>query len=308
LLSALALACIAWRHGGLSGGDPTAGLFCLLLVPAFFAPLRAFAAAYHERLSATGAAAALAPLLLDPAPEGLLLQEMPPKVVVTFTEVRLSYDAARAPALDGLSFRVNAGETMVLVGPSGAGKSSVLRLLMGFNRPEAGRISINGQDAMALRPEELRRLSSYIGQKPHLFRASLRENIRFARPDATAEQVEAAARAARVADFAEGLPQGLDTLVGEGGWGLSGGQAQRVALARAFLRDTPLVLLDEPTAHLDPGTEAEVIESLHKLCIGRTAIIASHSAAARARLGRVLELNGGRLAGGNRPVQAGGQV
>ena len=304
LLSALALACIAWRHGGLPGGDPTAGLFCLLLVPAFFAPLRAFAAAYHERMAAAGAAAALAPLLLEPEPEGLLLQEMPPKVVVTFTEVRLSYDAARAPALDGLSFRVNAGETLVLAGPSGAGKSSVLRLLMGFNRPEAGRIAINGQDATALRPAELRRISSYIGQKPHLFRASLRENIRFARPEATAAQVEAAARAARVADFAAGLPQGLDTLVGEGGWGLSGGQAQRVALARAFLRDTPLVLLDEPTAHLDPGTEAEVIDSLLKLCLGRTAIIASHSAAARARLGRVLEISGGRVAGSNRAIQA----
>ena len=224
LLSALALACIAWRHGGLDGHDPTAGLFCLLLVPAFFAPLRAFAAAYHDRLAAAGAAAALAPLLLDPPAEGLLLEAMPPRVVVTFTEVRLSYDPARPPALDGLSFRVNAGETLVLAGPSGAGKSSVLRLLMGFNRPEAGRISINGQDAMALRPEELRRLSSYVGQKPHLFRASLRENIRFARPDATAGQVEAAARAARVLDFARSLPQGLDTLVGEGGWGISGGQ------------------------------------------------------------------------------------
>jgi ATP-binding cassette subfamily C protein CydD len=307
LLSALALACIAWRHGARAftagGGDPTAGLFCLLLVPAFFAPLRAFAAAYHERMAAAGAAAALAPLLLEPEPEGLLLQEMPPKVVVTFTEVRLSYDAARAPALDGLSFRVNAGETLVLAGPSGAGKSSVLRLLMGFNRPEAGRISINGQDAMALRPAELRRLSSYVGQKPHLFRASLRDNIRFARPEATAAQVEAAARAAHVTDFAAGLPQGLDTLVGEAGWGLSGGQAQRVALARAFLRDTPLVLLDEPTAHLDPGTEAEVIDSLQKLCLGRTAIIASHSATIRARLGRVLEISGGRVTGSSRAAQ-----
>jgi ATP-binding cassette subfamily C protein CydD len=228
---------------------------------------------------------------------------MPPRVVVTFTEVRLSYDPARPPALDGLSFRVNAGETVVLAGPSGAGKSSVLRLLMGFNRPEAGRISINGQDAMALRPEELRRLSSYVGQKPHLFRASVRENIRFARPDATEEQVEAAARAARVLDFAESLPQGLDSLVGEGGWGLSGGQAQRVALARAFLRNTPLVLLDEPTAHLDPGTEAEVIESLQRLCMGRTAIIASHSTAARVRLGRVLEIEAGRVAGTPRVAQ-----
>ncbi|GGC40508.1 thiol reductant ABC exporter subunit CydD [Siccirubricoccus deserti] len=302
LLAAGAIACTAWRYGGFAG-DPTAGVFALLLVPAFFAPLRAFSAAYHERLAATGAAAALAPLLDRPAAEGLALEAMPPRVVVTFSDVRLSYDPARAPALDGLSFRVNAGETLVLAGPSGAGKSSVLRLLMGFIRPDAGRMAINGQDAMALRPEELRRLSSYIGQKPHLFRGSIRENIRFARPEATAAQVEAAAQAARVTDFAAALPEGLDTAVGEGGWGLSGGQAQRVALARAFLRDTPLVLLDEPTAHLDPGTEAEVIESLQRLCLGRTAIIASHSGA-RAQLGRVLEIAAGRVPGTARQVPA----
>jgi ATP-binding cassette subfamily C protein CydD len=175
----------------------------------------------------------------------------------------------------------------------------VLRLLMGFARPDSGRIAINGQDATALRPEELRRLSAYIGQRSHLFRASIRENIRFARPEATDAQVEAAAVAARVTGFAEALPQGLDTLVGEGGWGLSGGQAQRVALARAFLRDAPLVLLDEPTAHLDPGTEAEVLESIRRLCIGRTAIVASHAHAARS-LGRVLEIDHGRAPGAAR--------
>jgi len=301
LLSAGAIACIAWRQGSFAA-DPAAGIFALLAVPAFFAPLRAFAAAYHDRLSATGAAAALAPLLAPPAAPGLLLEAMPPRVVVTFTEVRLSYDPARPPALDGLSFRVNAGETLVLAGPSGAGKSSVLRLLMGFARPESGRIAINGRDATALRPAELRRLSAYVPQRAHLFRASIRENIRFARPEASAGQVEAAAAAAHVTAFAAGLPQGLDTPVGEGGWGLSGGQAQRVALARAFLRDTPLVLLDEPTAHLDPGTEAEVIESLQRLCLGRTAIIASHSGA-RARLGRVLEIAEGRVAGSGRQAQ-----
>ncbi|TDH62814.1 thiol reductant ABC exporter subunit CydD [Dankookia rubra] len=304
LLSAGVLACLAWRHRALLGGgaDPTAALFSLLLVPAFFAPLRGFAAAYQDRLSAAGAAAALAPLLAEGPVPGLLLEEMPPRVVVTFTDLRLSYDPARPPALDGLSFRASAGETLVLAGPSGAGKSSVLRILMGFARPDAGRVSINGQDAMALQPAELRRLSAYVGQHPHLFRATLRENIRFARPEATPEQVEAAARAAHVLDFAEGLPQGLDTLVGEGGWGLSGGQAQRVALARAFLRDAPLVLLDEPTAHLDPGTESQVIESLQRLCLGRTAIIASHSGA-RARLGRVLEIEAGRALGTPRAAQ-----
>jgi ATP-binding cassette subfamily C protein CydD len=314
LLAALCIGLLAWHHaarlGNAGGADPAAAVFALLLVPAFFAPLRAFSAAYHERLAAEGAAAALAPLLLAPEPEkpGLLLEEIPKRVVVAFSDVRLVPDPARPPALDGLTFRANAGETLVLTGPSGAGKTSVLRLLMGFARPDGGRVAINGRDATALRPSELRRLSAYVGQRPHLFRATLRENIRLARPEASDAAVEDAARAARVADFAASLPRGLDTALGEGGWGLSGGQAQRVALARAFLRDAPLVLLDEPTAHLDPGTEAEVVESLRHLCSGRTAIIASHSAALRAGWGRVLRIENGRAAGPPRQAQAGERV
>jgi ATP-binding cassette subfamily C protein CydD len=300
VLAAGAIACLAIRHGMVLGAahpDPTAAIFCLLLVPAFFQPLRNFSQSYHERLAARGAAAELAPLLDAPAATGLLLEAVPPKVVVTFTDVKLTYDPSRPPALDGLSFRVMPGETLVLSGPSGAGKSSVLRLLMGFRAPDSGRIALNGQDATRLRPEELRRLSAYVGQRAHLFRATLRDNIRLARPGATDAEVEAAAEAARVMDFARGLTQGLDTLVGEGGFGLSGGQAQRVAVARAFLRDAPLVLLDEPTAHLDPGTEAEVLESLRRLCAGRTAIVATHSRAAQRMLGRVLELEAGRAVG-----------
>jgi len=300
-LAAAAIASLAIRHGavlGLTHPDPVAAIFCLLLVPAFFAPLRSFSQAYQERLSSRGAAAELAPLLAEPElPPGLLLQEVPAKLVVTFQDVRLTYDPSRPPALDGLSFRVMPGETLVLAGPSGAGKSSVLRLLMGFRRPDSGRIALNGQDATALAPAELRRLSAYVGQRAHLFRATLRENIALARPEASAAEVEAAAEAARVMDFAKDLPQGLDTLLGEGGFGLSGGQAQRVAVARAFLRDCPLILLDEPTAHLDPGTEAEVLDSLRRLCAGRTAIIASHSRAAQRALGRVIEIEAGRAIG-----------
>ncbi|WP_439595204.1 thiol reductant ABC exporter subunit CydD [Falsiroseomonas sp.] len=299
-LAAGAIACLAIRHGAVLGQnhpDPAGAIFCLLLVPALFTPLRAFSQAYHERLSARGAAAELAPLLDGEAQAGLKLEEMPGKLVVSFQDVRLTYDPTRAPALDGLSFRVLPGETLVLAGPSGAGKSSILRLLMGFRRPDSGRISLNGQDATLLAPAELRRLSSYVGQRAHLFRGTIRENIALARPEATAAEVEAAATAARVTDFAKTLPQGLETQVGEGGFGLSGGQAQRVAIARAFLRDTPLVLLDEPTAHLDPGTEADVLDSLRRLCTGRTAIIASHSRAAQRALGRVLEIEAGRAQG-----------
>ncbi len=289
LLSAAALGLMAWQR-------PGGSLFPLLLVPAFFAPLRAFSAAYHEAMSARGAAAALAPLLALPEPQGLLLQEVPLKVVLTAQDLRLTYDPLRGPALDGVSFHVNAGEALVLWGPSGSGKTSLLRLLMGFLPADSGRLAINGRDILALKPAELRRLSAYVGQRAHLFRATLRENIRFARPDATDAQVEAAAKAARVTDFAAELPDGLDTLMGEAGWGLSGGQAQRVALARAFLRNSPLVLLDEPTAHLDPATEAEVIESLQRLAIGRTVVIASHSPLLRAAFPRVLELDAGRPA------------
>jgi ATP-binding cassette subfamily C protein CydD len=303
-IAAAVLACLAWRHGaallrdGIAGHPaPVTALFAILLVPAFFAPLRAFSAAYHERMSAAGAAGALAPLLAGAPAGGLRLEEMPNRLVLTFTDVRLTYDPARPPALDGLSFRVMPGETLVLAGPSGAGKSSVLRLLMGFVRPDSGRIALNGQDATTLAPAELRRLCAYVGQRAHLFHATLAENIRFARPEASEAEVLAAARAAGVMGFAADLPQGLDTLLGEGGWGLSGGQAQRVAVARAFLRDAPLVLLDEPTAHLDPATEAELIESLRRLCVGRTAIVATHSRAARRALGRVLEIDAGRLAG-----------
>jgi ATP-binding cassette subfamily C protein CydD len=298
-LAAGAIACLAIRHGAVLGQnhpDPAGAIFCLLLVPALFTPLRAFSQAYHERSAANGAAAELAPLLAGEPPGGLVLEEMPRKLVVSFQDIRLTYDPTRPPALDGVTFRAVPGETVVLAGASGAGKSSILRLLMGFRRPDSGRISLNGQDATQLTPAELRRLSSYVGQRAHLFRATIWENIALARPDATAAEVEAAATAARVTDFAKALPEGLETLVGEGGFGLSGGQAQRVAIARAFLRDTPLVLLDEPTAHLDPGTEAEVLDSLRRLCTGRTAIVASHSRAAQ-RLGRVLEIAAGRVAG-----------
>jgi ATP-binding cassette subfamily C protein CydD len=172
----------------------------------------------------------------------------------------------------------------------------VLRLLMGFVKPTSGRIAINGEDVTRLKPAELRRLSAYVGQRAHLFGGTLRENIRLARPEATDAEVLRAAEAARVMAFAAKLPQGLETVVGEGGFGLSGGQAQRVALARAFLRDSPLVLLDEPTASLDPGTEAEVMEAIARLCTGRTVIIATHSPQLMGLSGRVIELAGQRVA------------
>jgi ATP-binding cassette subfamily C protein CydD len=295
-----ALVSLAIRYGLMfaahDSASPVRALFCLLLVPEFFGPLRTFALAYQDRLHAEGAAAELSklPPLPAPAPMREVRTVAARGVTVAFEDVRLTWDPARGPALDGLSFRVPAAETLVLAGPSGAGKSSVIEILLGFVRPESGRVTLNGADIADLVPEALSRLTAWIGQRPLLFAGTIRENIRFARPEATDEEVEEAARSARVTAFAEALPEGLDTLVGEGGYGVSGGQGQRIAIARAFLKNAPLLLMDEPTAHLDPTTEAEVLESLRRLALGRTVILASHSSAAHAFAGRRLDIRKGR--------------
>jgi ATP-binding cassette subfamily C protein CydD len=301
LAAALAFVLLALRYGvdliATHVTQPGIALFVLLLVPECFAPLRAFAAAYQDRLHATGAAEAL--LDLPPAPEPQPQREIRTVaargVAVAFEDVHLTWDPARGPALKGLSFRVPAGETLVLVGPSGAGKSTVIEILLGFVRPNQGRVTINGADIADLVPQALARLTAWIGQRPVLFAATIRDNIHFARPEATSDEVEEAARNASVEEFTATLPDGLDTRVGEGGYGLSGGQAQRVAIARAFLKNAPLLLLDEPTAHLDPATEMEVLDSLRRLALGRTVILASHSAAAHGFAGRRVDIRDGRV-------------
>src|SRR5208337_3569763 len=166
----------------------------------------------------TGAADGLIDLPPAPAPAPTAPHEIRTiaanGVTVAFEDVRLTWDPARGPALDGLSFRVPAGETLVLAGPSGAGKSTVLEILLGFVRPDSGKVTINGADIGALVPQALARLTAWIGQRPVLFAGSIRDNIRFARPEASDDEVAEAARNARVAEFAAALPQGLDTLVG----------------------------------------------------------------------------------------------
>ncbi len=302
LATALALVLLAlrygnqWREGTL--GDPRAALMVLLLTPEFFAPLRAFSAAYQDLFHATAAAEAL--IDVPPMPASGPIRDIrtveTQGISITFEDVRLTWDKSRGPALNGLSFRVPAGETVVLAGPSGAGKSSAIELLLGFIRPDSGRVVINGRDITDLVPQALSAITAWIGQRPVLFAGSIRDNIRFARPDATEDELAQAVRASKVDGFAAQLPEGLDTMVGEGGHGLSGGQAQRIAIARAFLKNAPLLLLDEPTAHLDPATESEVLDGLRRLAAGRTVILASHSAAARAFSGRRLDIRDGRIA------------
>ncbi|MSP03003.1 MAG: thiol reductant ABC exporter subunit CydD [Acetobacteraceae bacterium] len=301
LAAALALVLLAlrygqqWHEGTLT--DPRIALMVLLLTPEFFAPLRAVSAAYQDMFHATAAAESLVDVPPVPAPPPIrdIRTVETHGVSVQFEDVRLTWDKSRGPALNGLSFRVPAGETVLLAGPSGAGKSSAIELLMGFVRPDSGRVVINGRDIADLVPQALSAITAWIGQRPVLFSGTIRENIRFARPDATAEQFAEALRAARVDGFTEQLPDGLDTVVGEGGYGLSGGQAQRIAIARAFLKNAPLLLLDEPTAHLDPATESEVFDGLRRLAAGRTVILATHAAAARTFSGRRLDIRDGRI-------------
>ena len=300
LAAALAFVVLALHYGllRLSGSltHPAAALFLLFLVPEFFAPLRGFAAAYQDRLHAVGAAEALVDLPPLPAPQPLreVRTVAARGIAVAFEDVHLTWDPARGPALNGLSFRVPDGETLVLAGPSGAGKSTVIEILLGFVRPDRGRVTINGADIADLVPQALARLTAWIGQRPVLFAGTIRDNIRFARPEATDAEVEEAARNASITEFSAALPDGLGTAVGEGGYGLSGGQAQRVAIARAFLKNAPLLLLDEPTAHLDPATEGAVLDSLRRLALGRTVILASHSSAAHGFAGRRLDISDGR--------------
>ncbi len=299
---ALALVVLAIRYGHaalLHRLNPAPALFVLLAVPEFFAPLRAFSVAYQDRAQASAAAEAISAL---PAAPTIPTASAPIRTVsahgvsITFEHVGFTWDPARGPALQDISFRVPAGESLVLAGPSGAGKSTIIEILLGFVQPQAGRVLVNGADLATIVPDALMRMIASIGQRPVVFAGTLRDNIRFARPDASEREVESAARNARVTAFAEVLPQGLDTVIGEGGYGLSGGQAQRVAIARAFLKNAPLLLLDEPTAHLDPATESDVMDSLRRLSVGRTVVIASHAASALSFGHRRVDLRDGRLA------------
>ena len=279
--------------------DPGRAVAVVLLTLELFAPLRAFALAYQDRSAANAAADAIAGL--PPPPEPAASRDTPRTiqatgVAVAFEHVTLHWDPDRPAALDDLSFRVPAGETLVLAGPSGAGKSSVFDVLLGFVSPEHGRATLNGIDVADLAPAALARLTAWVGQKPVLLAASLADNIRFARAEATDAEVMAAATAARLGPLLDSLPDGMATMLGEGGYGLSGGQAQRLSIARAYLRNAPLLLLDEPTSQLDPATERDVLDSLRRLLVGRTAIIASHSTAVHGFAGRRLDLVDGRLA------------
>lgn len=231
------------------------------------------------------------PTVLDPpSPEPLRAATAD----VRFEQVRFAH--AGAPVLfDGLDLVVPSGTKVGLVGRSGGGKSTLTQLLLRMMDIQSGTIRVGGQDIARLRQADLRGLIAYVPQEPAMFHRSLHENIAFARPDATKEEVLAAARAAHVTEFAETLPDGFDTLVGERGVKLSGGQRQRVALARAILRDAPILLLDEATSALDSESEVLIQEALWRIMAGRTALVVAHRLSTVARMDQLVVLDRGEI-------------
>ncbi len=195
---------------------------------------------------------------------------------VALEGVRARYPHEERPALDAVSLRLEPGERVALLGPSGAGKTTVANLLLRFLDPERGRVTVAGRDVREYRQDDVRHLVSVAGQESHLFSASIRDNVRLPRPDATDDEVADALRRARIWDWICRLPDGLDTFVGEEGRELSGGQRQRIVLARALLAGAPVLVLDEPTAHLDPHTASELVDDVFSAAGDRTVLLITH--------------------------------
>jgi ATP-binding cassette subfamily B protein len=231
------------------------------------------------------------PTVKDPvAPDPL----RPKASDVRFEQVTFAH-AGGLPLFAGLDLTVPTGTRLGLVGRSGGGKTTLTRLLLRMMDIDDGRILIGGQDISKLRQSDLRGLIAYVPQDPAMFHRTLRDNIAFARPAATDAEIRQAAEAAHVTEFADALPDGFDTMVGERGVKLSGGQRQRVALARAILRDAPILLLDEATSALDSESEILIQQALWRLMEGRTALVVAHRLSTVARMDQLVVLDHGRI-------------
>lgn len=289
------------------------GLFLLLMAPEVYNPLRLLAAHYHDRAAAKAAIgeieAQLGALPSSPSLRGERSTHLGRVRGPSLDAVRAEGRGALGLALAALTLRtpdqarvlladanlvISPGDHVAILGPSGSGKSTLLEAISRL-RPHEGTITVGDRRLPDWPETELRASMTLLGQKPRIFAASVADNIAFARPGASAAAIRRAAELAHVLDFANALPDGLDTMLGEGGLGLSGGQAQRIALARVYLRDARIILLDEPTAHLDAALEQAVLDDLLAFARGRTLIVATHSLAVAARMRHAWRIAGERL-------------
>jgi thiol reductant ABC exporter CydD subunit len=310
LLSTLSVALIAVSvglrllHGSF---DLETGLLVLILAPEAYLPVRAVGAQFHASMEGVTAAERVFEVLETQAPTVGGHRPVPDLAAATIRldGVTVSRAGRDRPALDGLDLALAPRERVALVGPSGTGKSTVLALLLGFLAPTAGTIRVGDTELADLDVEQWRRHIAWVPQRPYLFSATVADNVRLGAPGATDAAVWAALRQAEAATFVA-LPAGLATRLGEHGTGLSAGQRQRIALARAFLRDAPLLLLDEPTAGLDAESEAAVLAAIERLSAGRTVLLVAHRGASVRSAERVVVLPG--AGGAQQPVAVGRAV
>ncbi|WP_016906319.1 thiol reductant ABC exporter subunit CydD [Streptomyces xiaopingdaonensis] len=298
LLSTVSVALVAVSIGmRLVNGelDLETGLMVLVLAPEAYLPLRQVGARYHAAAEGLSAAEEIfAVLETEPAAGGREAAPDLRRATLSLEGAAVRRDARATDSLPPTTLSVAPGERVALVGPSGAGKSTLLAAVLGFVRPDRGRVLLDGRDAAGFDARSLHAQIAWVPQAPQLFAGTVAENVRLARPDATDAEVASALRDAAAAELAPG------TLLGEHGTGLSAGQRQRVALARAFLADRPLLLLDEPTAALDGETEAAVVEAVRKLAEGRTVLLVAHRPALLALADRVVRLTDAGAADGAR--------
>jgi len=211
------------------------------------------------------------------------------------TNLSFIYPSSPTPALDHVTFDLRPGTSLAIVGPSGAGKSTLVSLLLRFWEYGSGEIRLGGESLHGLDPDQVRARCAVVSQNSYFFNTSIRENLRLARPKLSQEEMEGAARAAQIHEFIAALPKGYDTFIGEQGLRLSGGERQRLAIARALLKDAPILILDEPTANLDPLTEKDVLDTLFGVMKNKTTLLITHRLVGLERMDEILVMDSGQI-------------